>query len=117
MKSDDVLRVRKRDGQLILTIDPDVSGDEVLQCVIAETLALKPWLGPSDEDLEKYEERREAVLAARYERRKHKRRAFHKSVCPVVGCGRRKRRSEDVCYKHRKKPEPASNPFVSLGDL
>lgn len=117
MKSDDILRSYKRGNVTVVVVSPDVSGEEALACVIAETLTLKPWLGPSDEDLEKYEERREAVLAARYERRNSKRRAFHKSICPVVGCGRRKRRSEDVCYQHRKKPEAASNPFISLGDL
>lgn len=111
MKSDNILRSRKRGNTTVITVSPDVSGDEALQCVIAETLAMKPWLGPSEDDLEKYEARKEAVLAARYERRNGKRRAFHKSVCPVAGCGRRKRRAEDVCYLHRKEPTVASNPF------
>lgn len=68
MKSDDLLRIRKRRD--ITFVSSKVSGDEILDLVIEETLASKPWLYPEEDE----EDRRAAIIAARYERRNARRR-------------------------------------------
>lgn len=88
-------------------MDPD---DELAK-VIAETQKLQPWLEPVVPT--NADERKDAVVAARYERRNHARKLepHERSVCPVVGCGRRKQRTSLTCYKHRRGPTAATNPF------
>lgn len=76
MKSDDLLRIRKRRDTTFVA--SKVSGEEILDLVIEETLTLKPWLFPEENE----EDRRAAIVAARYERRNARRRIA--SVSPSL---------------------------------